>query len=124
NHGTLSLEVGGAEAFLDDIGTEFLLGQCWYTAREAETQRLCELGFIEVKDVLNDVIAERILNEGESIFGDAGDELSALVSGRMVNAALQHATAMAMCPDNDAVLANRIVDEFAVLSAEPIQAFL
>jgi hypothetical protein len=70
------------------------------------------LCFIKIKNVLNDVITKRILDKGKGVFSNAGNELSTLVPSGVVNAALQHATAVSVCSDDDTMFANCVVNEF------------
>lgn len=91
---------------------------------ESEAQRSSERGFIEIKDVLNDVIAEGILHEMKTVGGDLANELNFLKPGSMVNAPLENAASVTVSTDSDAVRTNRIEDELSILSLEMVQALL
>ena len=91
---------------------------------ESEAQRSSERGFIEIKDVLNDVIAEGILHEMETIGGDLANELNFLEARSVINAPLENAASVTVSTDSDAVRTNRIEDELSILSLEMVQALL
>ena len=54
--------LGASEALLDDVGTELLLRELGNPILEHRNQGLGEDRLIQIEDVLNDVVAERILN--------------------------------------------------------------
>ena len=60
------------------------------------TQRIGEARLLKINDVLKDVVAKGVLNKMEGAISDLTDELGFLMTGGMVYAALQHATAMTM----------------------------
>ena len=91
---------------------------------ESEAQRSSERGFIEIKDVLNDVIAEGILHEMETVGGDLANELNLLEARSVINAPLENAASVTVSTDSDAVRTNRIEDELSILSLEMVQALL
>lgn len=62
-----------AEALLDDVGAELLLGQLRNSSGEHGNQRLGEDGLIEIEDVLNNVVSEWILNQDVCVVGDLAD---------------------------------------------------
>ena len=55
---------------------------------EGLTQRIGKAVFLEVNDVLKDVVAKRILHKGEGVGSDLADKLSLLKTSGMVDAAL------------------------------------
>ena len=73
---------------------------------------------------MDDIVAEGVLDKCKGILCDTGDELGSLISGRVVNATLQDATTMAVCANNDTVLADCVIDEFGILGPKAIEAFL
>jgi len=78
----------------------------------------------KLTDVLNDVIAEGILNEVESVVGDVANEPTLLVTRGMINAALENAATMAVSADGNAVGADGIEDELCILGREMVKALL
>jgi hypothetical protein len=91
---------------------------------ESEAQRSSERGFIEIKDVLNDVIAEGILHEMETVGSDLANELNLLEARSVINAPLENAASVTVSSDSDAMRTNRIEDELSILSLEMVQALL
>jgi hypothetical protein len=91
---------------------------------ESEAQRSSERGFIEIKDVLNDVIAKGILHEMETVGSDLANELNLLEARSVINAPLENAASVTVSSDSDAMRTNRIEDELSILSLEMVQAFL
>lgn len=91
---------------------------------ESEAQRSSERGFVEIKDVLNDVIAEGILHEMETVGSDLANELNLLEARSVINAPLENAASVTVSSDSDAMRTNRIEDELSILSLEMVQAFL
>ena len=66
---------------------------------ECVAERVGEAGLLEVDDILENVIAKGILDKMEGAVGDLADELGFLVTGCVIYATLQHATAMTMSSD-------------------------
>jgi len=91
---------------------------------ESEAQRSSERGFIEIKDVLNDVIAEGILHEMETVGSDLANELNLLEARSVINAPLENAASVTVSSDSDAMRTNRIEDELSILSLEMVQTLL
>ena len=91
---------------------------------ESEAQRSSERGLIEIEDVLNDVIAEGILHEMETVGGDLANKLNFLEARSVINAPLENAASVTVSTDSDAVRTNRIEDELSILSLEMVQALL
>lgn len=79
-------------------------------------ERVSEARLLEVDNVLKDVVAEGILNKMEGAVGDLTDELGFLVTGGVIYATLQHATAMTMGSNGHAVGANSIKDELPLVN--------
>ena len=80
---------------------------------ESVAQRVSEARLLEVDNVLKNVVAKRILNKMEGAVCDLIDEIGFLVTGGVVDATLQHATAMTMGPNRHAVGANSIKNELS-----------
>lgn len=91
---------------------------------ESEAQRSSERGFVEIKDVLNDVIAEGILHEMETVGSDLANELNLLEARSVINAPLENAASVTVSSDSDAMRTDRIEDELSILSLEMVQALL
>ena len=79
--------------------------------QRASTHKICE----------TDVVAVRILDEGERVVRDLVHKLHALVLGRMINAPLQHAAAVAMSSDLDTVCRDGVVDELDITSSANVK---
>lgn len=124
NHVAFDIIRGGTNALLDDIGAELLAGEDIDVAEEATAKRLREGRLTEVQDVLNNVVAKGILNKSKSIGSNVLHKLTLLVSGSMIDAALQDTAAVAMSADGDAVLSDSIEDELRVFRGEVVEAFL
>lgn len=124
NHDSLRIHVSAADALLNDVGAEFLLREFGDFASEAEAERIGEARIIEIEDVLDNVIAKRVLNEMEAIGRDLADKLDLLEARGMVNTTLEDAAAVSVSADGDAVSANGIEDELGILRLEMVQALL
>ena len=83
---------------------------------EGVAERISEARLLEVNDVLQDVVAKGILNKMESTISNLADKLGFLVTGSVVYATLQYATAMTMGPNRYAVGANSIKDELLLIN--------
>jgi len=68
--------------------------------------------------------AERILREHEGALRDLHDERAALLVGRVVDAALQHAAPVAVRGDLHTARARRVVHKLVVLIVGPIEIVL
>jgi hypothetical protein len=66
---------------------------------------------------LKDIVSKGILDKSIGIRGDLSDELSFLVSRRVINAALENAAAMTVCADSHAIFSHGIEDELWKLAA-------
>lgn len=88
DHNALDVRIGGAEAFLDDVGAELLFGQSWDVPFETMAQWVRKGGLGEIEDVLYHIVPERILDQGVSIRSDLANKMSLLIAGCMINAAL------------------------------------
>jgi hypothetical protein len=123
NH-VLGRALSAAQAFLYDVGAEFVARQLAHTATEHGHNGLGEGRLIEINDVLDDVIAEGILNENPGMFGNTRDEPVLLVAGSMINAALQDTATVTVGTNFNAVVANGIKDELSIGRGELVEAFL
>jgi hypothetical protein len=120
----LGAVISGADTLLDDVGAELLLREIRNSADEALTEWSGKLRLIEIEYVLDNVVAEGVLNKLEGRFGDSCNELSALNTLCVIDATLQDATAVAMSTDEDAGTGNSIVNELAALSTETSKTLL
>ena len=103
---------------------ELLLGQFANLALEALTHGCCEGSIVEIQDVLNHVVAERILYKMETMGRNLANEVDLLEANSMVNAALKNTATMAMGANGDAVLAYSIKDELSLHRLEVVQTLL
>jgi hypothetical protein len=78
----------------------------------------------KLTDVLHDVIAELVLHQVVGLRDDLADQSLLLRAMRMVNAALQHATAMAMASNGQCIQSNSLEDEVRIRRAEVVQTLL
>jgi hypothetical protein len=124
DHDSFGVHVCTADALLDDIGAELLLGQLCNVSSEVEAERGGEAHLVEIEDVLHNVVAEGVLDQIEAVGRDLADELDLLVAGGVVNAALENTTAVAVCADGDAVVTNSVEDELSILGLEVVEALL
>ena len=109
--------MGSTKTLFDDIRAEFLLGQLRYLALEGIAEWVSEAGLLEVDNVLENVIAIRVLNKMEGAVSDLADKLGFLVTGGVVYATLQHTAAMTMGSDRYAVGANSIENELRLINS-------
>ena len=93
-------------------------------ADKAADQRVREAIVSQVQDILDNIIAKGILNQGESVIRDLANELQLLRNRSVVNASLKHAASMAVGGHLDTVGANGVVDELVVLRGEAVEALL
>lgn len=80
--------MGTSQALLNDVGAELVAGQLTDAALEHDHYRLGECGFVEVDNVLNHIITERILDEDSRVLGNTLDEPELLVPRSVIDAAL------------------------------------
>ena len=113
--------MGSTEAFLNDIGTELLLRQLWDLALEGVAKRVGEARFLEINNILKDVISKRILHQVKSTICDLAYELGFLDTSGMIDTALQNATTMTMSSDCNAIVANSIENELLALARNLLQ---
>ncbi len=99
-------------------------GEGDHAARELADKRLCEALLVEVDDVLDHIVAERVLHKGDGMGSDTLNEPDLLSAIGVVDAALEDAAAVAMSAHLDAVLADSVKDEGRVSSVELVQALL
>lgn len=124
NHHGLGGVVSAAHALLNHIRAELLLGKLSNLASEAVAERIGEAWVVEIENVLDDIIAKRILHEMKAVCRDASNKLDLLEARSMINAALEDAAAMTVSPNNNAVLSDSIKDELSILSLEVVKALL
>jgi hypothetical protein len=63
------------------------------------------------RGLTDDVVPKGVLDQGQSVEGDLGDELYTLRIGSMVDASLEDATSVSVGGDLDAMSSDGIVDE-------------
>jgi len=83
-----------------------------------------ESGLVLIKDVLQDVVAEWILDQRHGTPGDGCDESLLLVSSCVVDASLNDAASMTVSADCDTVVGNSVEDELRVGVGQMIETFL
>lgn len=108
----------------NDVGAELLHRQDADVADELTDQRLAESDIVQVEDVLNDIVAEGVLDQGQRVEGDLGDELHPLRVGSVVDTSLENATSVSVRSDLDAVSGDGVVDELVVLGDQSVQTLL
>jgi outer membrane receptor protein involved in Fe transport len=91
---------------------------------ECSDERLGEPGVVQVENVLDDIVSERILDEVERVEDDLGDQLDALGGASVVDGSLKNAASVSVGRDFDEVGGNSVVDELVVLRDELVQALL
>jgi len=101
-----------------------LLGELGNSVLEHHDQRLGEDRLVEIEDVLDNVVSERILNQNISIVRDLSNEPSLLITRSVVNATLQDTATMTVGSDINAVGANSIKDELSINGGQLVEAFL
>lgn len=116
--------LSAAEALLDDVGAELLLGQLANTTLEHSNERLGEDRLVEIKDVLHDVVAEWVLHQNVGIVGDLSDQPSLLLTRGMIDTTLENAATVAMGADINAVSSDRVKDELRVNRSELVETLL
>lgn len=124
NQHVLGRLLSAAETLLDDIGAELLLGQLRNSAGEHSDKRLGEDRLIEIEDVLNDVVSERILDQNIGVIGDLANQPSLLITGSMIDAALENTAAMAVGSHIDTVGSNSVKDELSIRRGKLVKALL
>ena len=87
-------------------------------------QGLGEDRLIQIEDILNDVVAERILNQDKCIVGNLSNEPSLLFTRSMINATLENTAAVTMGTNINAVKSNSIKDELSINGRELVETLL
>jgi hypothetical protein len=124
NQHLLGGHLGTADALLDDVGAELLLRELHNLAPEAFTHGRGESSVIQVEDVLDNVVAEWILDKVEAVCSDFANEVNLLIARRMIDATLKNTAAVAVGSDDDTVLAYSVEDELGFRGLEMVQALL
>lgn len=75
-------------------------------------------------DILDNIVAESILDELDGVGRDSLDQLNSLDARSMIDASLQDAATVSVSADGDAVLANCVEDKLSILGLEAVQALL
>jgi hypothetical protein len=114
-----------AKAFFDDIGRKLLRAELSHVRAEFVAQLALDVGkAVKLEHVLDDIVAIRVAHERVAVLGDLADELIFLALGRVVDAALQHAAAVAVRGHLDAALGDGVVNELIVLGRQAMQTAL
>lgn len=79
---------------------------------------------VEVDDVLNDIVAEGILNENPGVLRDSLNKPKLLITSGVIDAALQNTASMSVGSNLYAVVANGIKDELSIDSSELVETLL
>ena len=87
-------------------------------------KRLSERSLVEVNDVLNDIVAEGILYQAQSIFGDSRDQPHLLFTRGVVYAPLKDTAAVTMGAHIDATIADSTENKLGIGGRQLVQAFL
>lgn len=93
------------------VRAKLLFRQVADLATEFEDNGLREVGLSKVKNVLNHVIAESVLDKVKRVFGDFCDQLDLLFPRSVVDTSLKDTTSMAMSSDWNAMFSNGIENE-------------
>lgn len=93
-------------------------------ALEHGNNRLGEGGFIEINDVLDNVVAKWILNQYARMLSDALDQPELLLARCVVDAALKHTAAVPVGTNFNTVVADSIENELGVSSSELVKTLL
>lgn len=124
DHHGLGCHVSTANTLLNDIGAELLLRKLSDLALEAQAHRGCEGRIVQIKNVLNDVVAKGILYKVEAVCGDLANQVDLLKAGSVVNAALKNAAAMPVGTNSNAMLAYSVENKLSLRRLEMVQALL
>jgi hypothetical protein len=116
--------LGAAKALLDDVRAELVAGQLGDTVLKGLNNRLSEDRLVQVNDILDDIVAKRILNKNSRMLGDALDEPKLLIARCMVDAALKNTAAMSVGANLDTIVAHGIKDELSIKGRKSIEALL
>lgn len=106
--------IRATQALLDDVRAELVARQPTNAATELSDDGLSVVRFAEVNDVLNNIVAERILDEGHSTLGNLLDQPGLLVTRGMVDAALKDTATVTMSADIDTMIADGVEDELSL----------
>lgn len=101
-----------------------MTGQLADTVLEGLNDRLSEDRLVQVNDVLDDIIAEGILNKDSRMLSDALDEPKLLVTRCMVDTTLKNTAAMSVGTNLNTIVAHSIKDELGILGRKSVEALL
>ena len=101
-----------------------MLGERGDAAAETKAEGLSKGWFSQIQDILHDIIAKRILNQGKGVRGNLCNKMSLLLTRSVIDAALKNTAAVAVCTHDDAVSTDSIEDELCFLRGEVVQALL
>lgn len=89
----------------------------------------CKLGLelgetLQVEDVLDDVVAIGVANEGVAVLGDLRDKSDLLLLGGVVETSLHDAAAMTVCGDFHTIFGDRVEQKLVLLGRQAVEAAL
>lgn len=116
--------VGDSDTLLDNVRRELLSGESRNVSEELANDSLDESVVVQIENVLNNVVTESVLNEGERVVGNLGDELNTLTLGSVVDTALKDTASVTVSCDFDTVSSDGVVDELVVFGREVVEALL
>lgn len=106
------------EAFLHDIGAEFLNGKETDLTNDGFTDSVDILIAADVENILDDVISVGVLHEFQTLLDDAMDQMRSRVAGRRVEASLDDTASVTMTGDIPNTRSDGIKDKLGVLVSE------
>lgn len=115
---------GHTDAFLNDIGAKLLDRKRTNVACELPNDGIAKTIVVKIQDILDNVVAVRILNERQCVVSDFIHKLDALMVRSMIDAALQHAASVAMSSDLYAVGSHCVVYELVIFRCKLVETFL
>lgn len=119
-----SLLTRGANALLNDVGAELLTRQWGDVSKERLAEWLTKLGLANIHDVLNHVVAERILDQRVTMFRNGANNLCSLSAGGVVDTALKNTASVTMSTNNDNMGTDSIDNELNVVVLEVVETLL
>mmetsp|Transcript_47175 Transcript_47175/g.152855 ORF Transcript_47175/g.152855 Transcript_47175/m.152855 type:complete len:307 (-) Transcript_47175:1106-2026(-) len=116
--------VARLEALFDHVGGELLEGELREAAAQRLHDRVRERRLAQVEDILHDVIAKRVDDELGREPHDLADDLLAVRRRGVVQAALQHAAAVPVRRDGEAIRDGAVIDARGQLGGQRGEAAL
>jgi hypothetical protein len=107
-----------------NIGAKLLSRKKPNIAQESLNQKARDCQFVELKNVLDDIVAKGILNQNDRVGCNLIDQLQLLGRRCSVNTSLNNTAAMAMCCDFNTSHCYGVVDELVVMGLKELEALL